>query len=93
MVPSFISLKIHSGPRVKLRLWLPIFILWPFFLVLVLLLAPFLYIAEIISIQRGMPIRFFCLLGGVIAILSSLRGTKVKIDSPGKQAIVHVTIY
>jgi hypothetical protein len=93
MIPSIINLKIKSGHRFRIRLWLPVFILWPVFIALFLIVLPFLVIAEIVLRIAGVQIYLFRMLGGVLAVVSSLRGTVVKVDSPGQNAIVNVAIY
>jgi hypothetical protein len=92
MIPSIINLRIQSGQRFKLRLWLPLFIVWPVLIVLFLLLLPFLVIAEVALRATGTGIRLFGILGGVVSVLSAMRGTVVKVDSPKQNAVVHVTI-
>jgi hypothetical protein len=93
MIPSIINLKIQSGAHFKLRLWLPVFIVWPIFIVLFLLLLPFLVIAELVMRVAGTGIRLFAMIGGVVSVLSAMRGTVVKVDSPKSDSIVHVTIH
>ena len=93
MIPSIINLKIHSGQKFRFRLWLPLFVLWPVFLVLFLVALPFLAIAEIVFRVRGIRIRLFRMIGGVFSVLSSLRGTEIKVRSPAKQSIVDVSVH
>jgi hypothetical protein len=93
MVPSIISLRIHSGNRFKLRLWLPVFILWPFVLILLLIIAPLVLIAEAVLVIRGTPMHLFRMIGGVALVVSSLHGTLVNVDSPEKRTIVKMAIY
>jgi hypothetical protein len=93
MIPSIINLRIQTGKRFRLRLWLPLFIVWPILLVLFLLLLPFLVIAEVVMRIAGTGIRIFAMLGGVVSVLSALRGTVVRVDSPKSDSIVHVTIH
>jgi hypothetical protein len=93
MIPSIINLKIQSGSHFKLRLWLPVFIVWPILIVLFLLLLPFLVIAELVMRVAGTGIRLFGMIGGVVSVLSAMRGTVVKVDSPKQNAVVLVTIH
>jgi hypothetical protein len=93
MVPSIIFLKIHSEKKIKLTLWLPVFLLWPFLLILLFIAVPFLLLAEIILAGRGAPIHLFGMVFGVLALFSSMRGTKIKIESPTKQTAINVAIY
>jgi len=93
VAPNIVSLRIWTGNRFKLRLWLPVFLLWPFAVLLVLVIAPFLVLAEVFMALRGTPMHFFGMLAGVFSLLSALRGTIVNIDSPGSHTLIHVAIY
>jgi hypothetical protein len=93
MIPGIINLKIQSGQKFRLRLWLPVFILWPVFLAVFLIVLPFLLVAEIVLRIAGVPIYLFRMLGALFAAASSLRGTMVKVDSPRQNAIINVTIH
>ena len=93
MIPSIINLKINSGRKFRLRLWLPIFILWPVFLVLFLIALPFLVIADIVLRVSGARIRLFGMIGGVLSVLSSLRGTAIKVRNPAQQRAVDVAVH
>ena len=93
MAPSIISLRIQKDNRFKLKLWLPVFILWPPAIILFLMVAPFLLIAEAVLALRGTPMHLFRMLGGIVSVLSSLRGTLVNVKSPRKDALVMVKIY
>jgi len=92
MIPSIVNLKIQSGQRSRLKLWLPVFIVWPFFIVLFLLLLPFLVMADFVLWATGVKIQLFRMLGGAVSVLSAMRGTVVRVDSPKSDSIVHVTI-
>lgn len=93
MVPSVMNLKIHSGERFKLRLWLPLFIVWPFALALLLILLPFLVIAEVILRLANARIYLFAMLGCVISLLSEMRGLTVKVNNAKQNSLVDVTIH
>jgi hypothetical protein len=86
------NLKIHSGGRFKLRLWLPLFIVWPIALVLFFLLLPFLVIAEIVLRVANAKIYLFAIIGCTFSLLSALRGLTVKVDNAKHNSIVDLTI-
>ncbi len=92
MVPSIMNLKIESR-RLRLRLWLPLFILWPLALVLFLFLLPFLVIAEIILRLTKVKIYLFAMLGGLFSLISATRGLTIKVNSRKQDAIVNVTVH
>jgi small neutral amino acid transporter SnatA (MarC family) len=92
MIPSVINLTIQNAQGFRLRLWLPVFIAWPIFLVLFLLLLPFLVLAEIILRIANVNIYLFAMLGGVFSLFSAMRGLTVKVNSVKQNSIVNVTI-
>ncbi len=78
MIPSIMNLKIHSGERFKLRLWLPLFIVWPFAFVFLLLLLPFLVLAEIVLRLANARIYLFAMIGALFSLISAMQGLTVK---------------
>jgi len=92
MIPSIVSLKILSGSRFRLRLWLPLFLLWPFAAILFLLAMPFLLIANAVISARGIKVRLFQIIKTLWALLSSLCGTTVRVDSRKKNTAVYIKI-
>ena len=92
MIPSIISLKIQSGSRFKLSLWIPLFILWPIFFLLFVLALPFLLVADMILRITRTRIKLWYMLSGLFMLFSSMRGTIVNVHSPRNKAVVHVKI-
>jgi small neutral amino acid transporter SnatA (MarC family) len=66
--------------------------MWPVFIVLFLLLLPFLVIADFVLFVTGIRIQLFRIIGGVVSVLSAMRGTVVRVNSPKSDSIVQVTI-
>ncbi len=92
MVPSIMNLRIEDGNKFRLRLWLPLFLVWPVVLVLFLILLPFLVVAEVVLRLTNVQIYLFRLLGGVFSLLSALRGLTVRVKSVRSSSIVDVVI-
>ncbi len=92
MVPSVMNLKIHSGARFKLRLWLPLFIVWPFVFVSLILLLPFLVLAEIILRLANARIHLFAIIGALFSLISALQGLTVRVKNEKQNSLVDVTI-
>ena len=92
MVPSIMNLRIEDGNQFRLRLWLPLFLVWPVVLVLFLILLPFLVVAEVVLRLTNVQIYLFRLLGGVFSLLSALRGLTVRVKSVRSSSIVDVVI-
>jgi uncharacterized membrane protein len=92
MIPGIVILKIQQERGARLNLWLPVFILWPVFLVLFLLVLPLLLIADLILFVSGVRIHLLRMFGGVFSVVSSLRGTRIKVKNRKENSIVNVTI-
>lgn len=92
MVPSFFILKIRRKHGCRFSIWLPVFILWPVALILALLILPFILIADLVLRLSGIRIHILRMLGGVFSVISSLRGTRIKVNNPRENSIVNVTI-
>ena len=92
MIPSIMNLKIHSGERFKLRLWLPLFIVWPFAFVFLLLLLPFLVLAEIVLRLANARIYLFAMIGALFSLISAMQGLTVKVNNEKHNSLVDVTI-
>jgi hypothetical protein len=65
MIPSIVILKIQQERGFRLKLWLPVFILWPVFLILFLLVLPLLLIADLILLVCGVRIQLLRMMWGV----------------------------
>jgi hypothetical protein len=86
------NLKIHSGDRFKLRLWLPLFIVWPFAFVIIFLLLPFLVIAELVLRLANTRTYLFAIIGALFSLISALQGLTVRVDNGKHNSLVDVTI-
>jgi uncharacterized membrane protein len=62
------------------------------FLVLFVLVLPLLLIADLILLVSGVRIHLLGMLGGVFSVVSSLRGTRIKVKNRKENSIVNVTI-
>jgi small neutral amino acid transporter SnatA (MarC family) len=92
MVPSIMNLRIEDSNKFRLRLWLPLFLVWPIVLVLFLILLPFLVVAEVVLRLTNVQIYLFRMLGGVFSLLSAMRGLTVRVKSVRSSSIVDVVI-
>jgi hypothetical protein len=89
MIPNVAVLEIENPHFYMPRLWIPLFLLWiPLFLVL-LLISPVLFIVICaISITTGVgPFRVIRIFWD---ILSSLRGTDVRVTSKGNKVLIRI---
>jgi hypothetical protein len=92
MVPSIMNLHIEDGNKFRLRLWLPLFLVWPIVLVVFLILLPFLVVAEAVLRLTNVQIYLFRMLGGVFSLFSAMRGLTVRVKSVRSSSIVDVVI-
>ncbi|MGB7566329.1 MAG: hypothetical protein WBM07_00600 [Chitinivibrionales bacterium] len=92
MIPSVVILKIRQENSRGINLWLPVFFLWPVFLILFLFVLPLLLIADFILLVCGVRLQLLRMIWGVFSVVSSLRGTRIKVNKRKENSIVNVTI-
>jgi len=90
--PAVISIDIRNEQNNRIRLWLPVFILWPFMVLAAALLLPLAAVAEVLLAPK--KIRPFSMLLALLGVLSSLHGTYVDVvsDKPGRKELVKIII-
>jgi len=71
----------HRG----IRLWVPLCLVWLLLLPFVLVLLPVFFV-----VCAAIDIHPFKTLGAFIAVLGSLNGTHVEVDSPSASVFIHV---
>ena len=76
--PLIARVRVRSG-AFRLRLWVPLFLLW---LLLVALLAPVLLLAAVVALFAPPRWRFGPAARGVCLALCETRGTCVDVESP-----------
>lgn len=74
----------------KFRLWLPLFILFPFLVVILLLLAPFLLLAALVLWSFGWGKPFLLFIPVLLGILWALRGLEVDVDDRGQKVFISI---
>jgi hypothetical protein len=90
--PLVLHLRVVSPRRRPVRLWLPVFLLWPFALVLVLvaLLVAILSDALLLALGRRYH-RYTVLLVRSLAVLCETRGTVIRFNNA--TTAVDMTVY
>lgn len=87
--PALLRLRVHSDER-RIRLWIPLVLLWPFIALVVILGAPALILAAACYRHRGWG-RPMLLTGPlVLYALTSLRGLRIDLDSGGKRVFIAI---
>ena len=89
--PAVISIDITSEREKRIRLWLPVVILWPFMVLAAAIVLPLAAGAEVLLAKK---IRPFSLLLALCGVLCSLNGTRVDVvsDKPGRKELVKIFI-
>lgn len=78
--PSLIRMKVRDEGRTKVRLWLPVFILWPLLLALVVLAGVGTLIADAVVFISGTGPRYTRFLVGCLEVLGESRGVQVCVE-------------
>ena len=87
--PMFI--KIGSGKRDgKFRLWVPLFVLFPFLLVILLLMAPFLLLATLVLWSFGWGKPFLLFIPVLLGLFWALRGLEIDINDKGQKVFISI---
>lgn len=73
------------------RLWLPLFILFPFLLVLLLLFTPFLLLAALLLWSFGLGRPFLLVIPVLLGILWALRGLEIDIKDRKERVFILFT--
>jgi hypothetical protein len=92
MIPSVIQLTIQSASQRRISLWLPVFLLWPVFVALLLIALPPLLIADLIIAASGNKIQLCMMLVGLLTVVSSLHGARIRVNNPKHNTVVNITI-
>jgi hypothetical protein len=87
MLPPMLAVVriLSNRSRRGIRLWVPLFLVWLLLLPFVLVLLPVYFV-----VCAVMDIAPFATLGAFFAVLGSLNGTHVEVDSPAAAVFIHV---
>jgi hypothetical protein len=80
MPPYLVAMRIVSEGRTKVRLWLPLFLLWPVALPLVLLTLLGTALVDGFNFVAGRKAAYTRLAVGVLGILGETRGTEIFVE-------------
>lgn len=89
--PAIIHIRRVADGRRKLRLWLPVFLLWPVAALLAMAAAPALLALAILFPLSPTVRRFFAGLFAATLFCCELRGLAVSIEEETKTIDIHVT--
>jgi len=86
--PPFIirlSIPLRNG---TLRLWLPLFLIYPFLAVLALILLPLVLVAALLLLPMGWSRKIVLVGPYLFRVICALRGLEVNIQQRKKQVLV-----
>jgi len=87
--PMFI--KVGFGKRDgKFKIWLPLFILFPFLAVILLLIAPFLLLGALVLWSFGWGKPFLLFIPVLLGLLWALRGLEIGINDKGQKVFISI---
>jgi hypothetical protein len=81
MPPYLVYLRVTDQGRTKVRLWLPLFLLWLLLLPLFVLILVVALLADLFTLPTGNVFGFTRFLFGVLGILGATRGTQVQVNA------------
>ncbi len=87
--PSVIVVRVLRKEARDIRLWLPVFTLWPLVLIFLLIAMPIaVFFTGYERVRQA-----FVALPAVLQTVCCLRGTRVEVRDPGKGENVEIAIY
>jgi uncharacterized membrane protein len=90
--PLSMWLDVASPGHRRVRLWLPLFLVWLLLVPLALLALVLAIVADLVLLLAGRPYHHYTLLLlGCFAVLAATRGTVVRVN--GDDAVVDLAIY
>jgi len=87
--PMFIKLEFGKRDG-KFKLWFPLFILFPFLFVMLLLMAPFLLLAALVLWSFGWGKPFLLFIPVLLGLLWALRGLEIDINDKGQKVFISI---
>ena len=85
MIPLIAIVQVHPHPGRRIRLWLPLFLVWLLLVVLGLVLSPLILIACLIA--RLNP---FTAIWSLIRVFVAMSGTDIEVESAEANVLVRV---
>jgi len=85
MIPLMVVLRVERPERRRVRLWLPLFLLW--LLALPVLVVALPVVAVILIAYRRNPLRIFA---AYWQVLSAIPGSHIEMNRRGRHVYLHV---
>lgn len=93
MPPLMLRVRIEEAGRRRLRLWLPLFVLWVLLLVLAVPLLALMLVADLVLALAGRRAVVTTAALGTVRLLCALRGLRVDVGSPSSGNRVQVACW
>lgn len=87
--PLFMKIHVVENGKTKIRLWIPIFIVWLILLVLAIALAPLIIIVALILWPRSLGKKILLLGPAFFYLLGSMRGLNILTQNPKDQVCIY----
>ena len=87
--PAFLRLYLRTGER-RVRLWLPLVLLWPVGAAILLLATPLAVLAAALSWHRGWGRPILRLIPLLLYLIASLRGLRLDLASGGDRLFLSI---
>ena len=84
-------MRIGFGKRDgKFKIWFPLFVLFPFLVVILLLMAPFLLLAALVLWSFGWGKLLLLFIPVLLGLLWALRGLEIDINDKGQKVFISI---
>ena len=91
MPPMVMSVSVKAGSGPGFGIWLPLFLVWPFVLLLFLILLPFVLLADVILAFTQSRFSVTRAVLALYAVTCALRGLSVDVNSRSNNTLVRVS--
>jgi hypothetical protein len=89
-LPLFLVLHKQEKDQKRIRLWLPLFLVWILILPLLLLLLPFVLLFAFMTWHRGTGRALLLSIPMLIAVVWALPGLHIQVDKPDDTIFIHI---
>jgi hypothetical protein len=89
--PWILYLRMKGNGLPSLRLWLPLFLIWPIVVLLLVILSPLiLFLLAAGFVMFSIQLNPFELFWRLYLVVCSLKGLKVEVETHGDQSIIEI---
>jgi len=92
MIPVWMKIKVVEKEGRKITIPLPLFLVWILVFALLIAVFPLVLVAGILAYPFGRSRKIFCLYFMIYALIFSLSGLRVDVDSHEKDKTVYINI-